>query len=144
MLRSRRRRRRVGFSQAFFKIARRNNRRLRTVQTTHKMLAFGHLEDRTPTQGPCRDARGRDDGIREELAPGDEQKRGTYQPRIVGGQVMMPADLNGCTNTCWKSRASTRSRMKCARSWRASGPNWHTSWRHRSHKGRADQLFLFI
>ena len=39
------------------------------------------------------DARGSDGGIREELAAGMTKKRRTYQPRIVGGQVMMPADL---------------------------------------------------
>jgi hypothetical protein len=33
-------------------------------------LAFGHHEDRTPTPRLCRDARGRDGGIRQELAAG--------------------------------------------------------------------------
>ena len=36
---------------------------------------------------------GRDDGIRQELAAGMTKKRRTYQPRIVGDKVMMPADL---------------------------------------------------
>jgi hypothetical protein len=33
-------------------------------------------------------ARGRDGGVREELAAGMNKKRRTYQPRIVGGQVI--------------------------------------------------------
>jgi hypothetical protein len=39
------------------------------------------------------DTRGRDGGVREGLAAGMTKKRRTYQPRIVGGKVMMPADL---------------------------------------------------
>jgi hypothetical protein len=39
----------------------------------------------------CRDARGRDDGVREKLAAGMTQKRRTYLPRIVGDKVMMAA-----------------------------------------------------
>ena len=38
-------------------------------------------------------ARGRDVGVREELAEGMTKKRRTYLPRIVGDKVMMPADL---------------------------------------------------
>jgi hypothetical protein len=44
----------------------------------------------------CRDGRGRDDSIREELAPRMKKKkeRRVYLPRVLGnGQVMMPADL---------------------------------------------------
>ena len=33
-------------------------------------LAFGHHEDRTPTHGYADDARGRDGGVRQELAAG--------------------------------------------------------------------------
>jgi hypothetical protein len=37
--------------------------------------------------------RGRDGGVRQELAAGMIRKRRTYLPRIVGDKVMMPADL---------------------------------------------------
>ena len=37
--------------------------------------------------------RGRDGGVRQELAAGMIRKRRTYLPRIVGDSVMMPADL---------------------------------------------------
>jgi hypothetical protein len=38
-------------------------------------------------------ARGGHDGARQELAAGMTKMRRTYQPRVVGGKVMMPADL---------------------------------------------------
>jgi hypothetical protein len=40
-----------------------------------------------------RDARGCDGCIRKELAAGVRKKRRVYQPRIVGGQVMLQADF---------------------------------------------------
>ena len=39
------------------------------------------------------DARGRNGSLRQELAAGMTKKRRTYQPRVVGDKVMMPADL---------------------------------------------------
>jgi hypothetical protein len=42
---------------------------------------------------PRRNPRGRYGGIRQELAAAMTKKRRTYQLRIVGDKVMMPADL---------------------------------------------------
>ena len=42
-------------------------------------LAFGHHEDRTPTHGYADDARGRDGGVREELAAGVVQLKPTTE-----------------------------------------------------------------
>ena len=55
-------------------------------------LAFGHHEDRTPTQ-LRRDPRGGDGGVCQKLAAGMSKERRTYLPRIVGDKVMLPADL---------------------------------------------------
>ena len=64
------------------------------------------------------------------------KKRRPYQPRIVGGQVMMPADLERLHKYMLEIEASTISRMKCARLWRVSGQNSHTSCRRQSRRGR--------
>jgi N-glycosylase/DNA lyase len=45
------------------------------------------------SRGRQSSVRGRDGGVRQELAAGMIRKHRTYLPRIVGDKVMMPADL---------------------------------------------------
>jgi hypothetical protein len=66
------------------------------VRLVNSVEPFGHHEGPHPIARLRADARGRDGGVREELAPRMKKKkeRRVYLPRVLGsGQVMMPADL---------------------------------------------------
>src|SRR5262245_9517303 len=53
----------------------------------------------------------------------------SYPPRIVGGKVTTPADLRRLHKHISTLRRSRSSPTRCARSWKANGRSWHTSFR---------------
>jgi hypothetical protein len=58
-------------------------------------LAFGHHEDRTPNARPCGDARGRDGGIRQELAAGIVLRLGCFRGQT--GKHLLVLSLTALT-----------------------------------------------
>ena len=58
-----------------------------------------------------------------------DRTRFPYEPRVIGGKLVMPAELQRIDRIILTPRKSKLFPMRCVPWWKAYGPSWRTSCR---------------